>query len=219
MYIHKEGKNYVAIGIIVFSVINIINYLLLSQYWFLYYPILLLTFLLLVWVFWFFRIPNRTPVIGADLAMSPCDGKVVVIEEVEEPEFFKDRRIQVSIFMSPLNVHVNCYPISGKVDYVKYHPGKYLVAWHPKSSTENERSTIVVSNAKTSLLIRQIAGAVARRIVTYSKVGDTAEQNGELGFIKFGSRVDVYFPIGTDIQVAIGDVVENNTSIIAKITS
>ncbi len=217
MYIHREGKNYVAIGIVIFSVLNLLNYFFLSSYWWLYYPILILTFLLLVWVFWFFRIPNRTPVTGDDLALSPCDGKVVVIEEVEEPEYFKDKRIQVSIFMSPLNVHVNCYPINGKVDYVKYHPGKYLVAWHPKSSTENERSTIVVSNSKTSLLIRQIAGAVARRIVTYSKVGDDAKQNGELGFIKFGSRVDVYFPLGTDIQVAIGDIVENNTSIIAKI--
>lgn len=217
MYIHKEGKSYVAIGIIVFSLLNLLNYYFLSAYWFLYYPILFLSFLLLVWVFWFFRIPDRSPVTGGDLAMSPCDGKVVVIEEVEEPEYFKDKRIQVSIFMSPLNVHVNCYPITGKVDYVKYHPGKYLVAWHPKSSTENERSTIVVSNPKTSLLIRQIAGAVARRIVTYAKEGAEATQNGELGFIKFGSRVDVYFPLGTDIQVAIGDVVENNKSIIAKI--
>ena len=217
MYIHKEGKNYVAIGIVIFGALNLLNYMFLSNYWFLYYPILILSFLLLVWVFWFFRIPNRESVQNEGLAMSPCDGKVVVIEEVEEPEFFKDKRIQVSIFMSPLNVHVNCYPITGKVDYVKYHPGKYLVAWHPKSSTENERSTIVVSNTKTSLLIRQIAGAVARRIVTYSKVGDEAEQNGELGFIKFGSRVDVYFPLGTDIQVAIGDVVANNTSILAKL--
>lgn len=217
MYIHKEGKSYVAIGIIAFSLLNLLNYYFLSSYWFLYYPILLLSFLLLVWVFWFFRIPDRTPISGADLAMSPCDGKVVVIEEVEEPEYFKDKRLQVSIFMSPLNVHVNCYPIDGKVEYVKYHPGKYLVAWHPKSSTENERSTIVVSNSKTSLLIRQIAGAVARRIVTYAKEGAAAKQNGELGFIKFGSRVDVYFPLGTDIQVAIGDIVENNKSIIAKI--
>lgn len=217
MYIHKEGKSYVAIGIVIFSLLNLLNYYFLADFWFLYYPILLFSFLLLVWVFWFFRIPHRTPVTGEQLAMSPCDGKVVVIEEVEEPEYFKDKRIQVSIFMSPLNVHVNCYPISGTVDYVKYHPGKYLVAWHPKSSTENERSTIVVSNSKTSLLIRQIAGAVARRIVTYSKVNDVCKQNEELGFIKFGSRVDVYFPLGTDIQVAIGDKVENNTSILAKI--
>lgn len=217
MYIHKEGKNYVAIAVLLFSVLNIINYYFLSDILWLYYPILLLTFLLLVWVFWFFRIPKREAATGDDIIMSPCDGKVVVIEEVEETEYFKDKRIQVSIFMSPLNVHVNCYPISGKVDYVKYHKGKYLVAWHPKSSTENERSTVVVSNSKVSLLMRQIAGAVARRIVTYSQVGDAAVQNGELGFIKFGSRVDVFFPLGTDIQVAIGDMVENQTSIIAKI--
>lgn len=205
------------IAVLLFSILNLINYYFLSSILWLYYPILLLTFLLLVWVFWFFRIPNRTAKTGDNLVMSPCDGKVVVIEEVEETEYFKDKRIQVSIFMSPLNVHVNCYPITGKVDYVKYHAGKYLVAWHPKSSTENERSTVVVSNSKVSLLLRQIAGAVARRIVTYSQVGDAAEQNGELGFIKFGSRVDVFFPVGTDIQVAIGDMVENQTSIIAKI--
>ena len=217
MYIHKEGKNYVTIAVLLFCVVNVINYYFLSDILWLYYPILLLTFLLLIWVFWFFRIPKRTAVTGEDLIMSPCDGKVVVIEEVEETEYFKDSRIQVSIFMSPLNVHVNCYPISGKVDYVKYHPGKYLVAWHPKSSTENERSSIVVSNSKVSLLLRQIAGAVARRIVTYSKEGDEATQNGELGFIKFGSRVDVFFPIGTDIQVAIDDIVENQTSVLAKI--
>lgn len=217
MYIHKEGKSYVAIAVLIFSILNLVNYYFLANILWLYYPILFLTFLLLVWVFWFFRIPNRKAIAGDELVMSPCDGKVVVIEEVEETEFFKDRRIQVSIFMSPLNVHVNCYPISGKVDYVKYHPGKYLVAWHPKSSTENERSTVVVSNPKVTLLLRQIAGAVARRIVTYSQVDDTVTQNGELGFIKFGSRVDVFFPIGTDIQVAIGDMVENQTSIIAKI--
>jgi phosphatidylserine decarboxylase len=219
MYIHKEGKNYVAIGIILFSVLNLLNYYLFVSYWWLYYPILILTFLLLVWVFWFFRIPDREATTGEELVMSPCDGKVVVIEEVEEPEYFKDKRIQLSIFMSPLNVHVNLYPISGKVDYVKYHKGKYLVAWHPKSSTDNERCTVVVSNAKTSLLIRQIAGAVARRIVTYSKEGQSVSQNDELGFIKFGSRVDVYLPLGTQIDVKIGDVVTNKESILAKFSS
>jgi len=219
MYIHKEGKNYVAIGIILFSVLNLLNYYLFVSYWWLYYPILILTFLLLVWVFWFFRIPDREALIGEELIMSPCDGKVVVIEEVEEPEYFNDKRIQLSIFMSPLNVHVNLYPIAGKVDYVKYHKGKYLVAWHPKSSTDNERCTVVVSNSKISLLIRQIAGAVARRIVTYSKEGEAVNQNDELGFIKFGSRVDVYLPIGTQIDVKIGDVVKNKESILAKISS
>ncbi len=219
MYIHKEGKNYVAIGVIAFCIINFLNYFFLGQILWLYYPILLLTFLFLMWVFWFFRIPKRAAVIGENLIMSPCDGKVVVIEEVDETEYFKERRIQVSIFMSPLNVHVNTYPIAGKVEYVKYHKGKYLVAWHPKSSTENERSTVVVSNDKICLLIRQIAGAVARRIVTYAKVGDVVTQNSELGFIKFGSRVDVFLPLGTELNVAIDDMVENNTSIIAKIKS
>src|SRR5690606_17330794 len=146
-------------------------------------------FLLWFWVLWFFRIPNRNFTTGNDLIIAPADGKVVVIEETEESEFFKDRRLQVSIFMSPLNVHVNRSPITGKVDYVKYHPGKFLVAWHPKSSTENERTTVVISNNKTQILLRQIAGAVARRIRYYVKENNTIEQNAEFGFIKFGSRV------------------------------
>ena len=148
--------------------------------------------------------------------MSPCDGKVVVIEETEEGEYFKDRRLQVSIFMSPLNVHVNRYPISGVVHYVKYHAGKYLVAWHPKSSTENERSTIVVKNERIEILIRQIAGAVARRICIYAKPNAQAVQNEELGFIKFGSRVDLFLPLGTKMNVKIGDVVQNGLSQIAE---
>jgi phosphatidylserine decarboxylase len=175
-------------------------------------PLLALWF----WVFWFFRIPSRVFTVGDNLITSPCDGKVVVIEETEEGEFFKDKRLQVSIFMSPLNVHVNLYPITGKVDYYKYHAGKYLVAWHPKSSTENERSTVVVSNNRVQILMRQIAGAVARRIVTYSQAGDAATQNGEMGFIKFGSRVDLFLPIGTKIECAIGDVVQGGVSKIAS---
>jgi phosphatidylserine decarboxylase len=175
-------------------------------------PLLALWF----WVFWFFRIPTRIFTVGENLITSPCDGKVVVIEETEEGEFFKDKRIQISIFMSPLNVHVNLYPITGKVDYYKYHAGKYLVAWHPKSSTENERSTVVVSNNRVQILMRQIAGAVARRIVTYSQAGDAATQNGEMGFIKFGSRVDLFLPIGTKIECAIGDVVQGGVSKIAS---
>jgi phosphatidylserine decarboxylase len=175
-------------------------------------PLLALWF----WVFWFFRIPTRVFTVGDNLITSPCDGKVVVIEETEEGEFFKDKRLQVSIFMSPLNVHVNLYPITGKVDYYKYHAGKYLVAWHPKSSTENERSTVVVSNSRVQILMRQIAGAVARRIVTYSQAGDAATQNAEMGFIKFGSRVDLFLPIGTKIECAIGDVVQGGVSKIAS---
>lgn len=218
MYIHKEGKNYVAIAVLLFSGINVLNYFFLAEYWFLYYPILIITFLLLIWVFWFFRIPTRNSLMDENSIMSPCDGKVVVIEEVDETEYFKDKRIQVSIFMSPLNVHVNRYPISGTVDYVKYHKGKYLVAWHPKSSTENERSTVVVTNNKTSILMRQIAGAVARRIVTYSQVNDQAKQNDEFGFIKFGSRVDLFLPIGTKITANINDVVKGQESILGQLS-
>jgi phosphatidylserine decarboxylase len=181
------------------------------------YPIIILAGLLWFWVFWFFRIPTRNNTTGENLVISPCDGKVVVIEETVETEYFKDKRIQVSIFMSPLNVHVNKYPINGIVEYVQYHKGKYLVAWHPKSSTENERSTIVVKGSKAEILIRQIAGAVARRIVTYSKKGDIATQNGELGFIKFGSRVDIYLPLGTKIDAKIGDIVQNGVSVIATL--
>jgi len=215
MKIHKEGWMYCVVATIVYALFIVGVNAIAGNYTIIMIPLLILGGLLWFWVFWFFRIPARTAVSGADLLISPCDGKVVVIEETLETEYFKDKRIQVSIFMSPLNVHVNCYPMSGIVEYVKYHKGKFLVAWHPKSSTENERSTIVVKNSKAEILIRQIAGAVARRIVTYSKTNDKAEQNGELGFIKFGSRVDLFLPIGTKINVNIGDIVQNQTSIIA----
>jgi phosphatidylserine decarboxylase len=165
----------------------------------------------------FFRLPFRQNRASENELVAPCDGKVVVIEEVEEPEYFKGKRIQVSIFMSPLNVHANYYPVNGVVNYQKYHPGKFLVAWHPKSSTENERSTVVVKNAKVTILLRQIAGALARRIVTYSQKGDVVNQNEELGFIKFGSRVDMFLPIGTKVDVKIGDVVQGGVSRIATI--
>lgn len=216
MYIHKEGKNYVRIAIVAFILFSILNFYLLAAYPIICGLLLILSLLLTIWVFWFFRIPMREAVTGDDLIMSPCDGKVVVIEETTESEFFKDQRIQVSIFMSPLNVHVNRYPITGSVEYVKYHKGKYLVAWHPKSSTENERSTVVLKNGSLQILIRQIAGAVARRIVTYSSEQTSVKQNDELGFIKFGSRVDLFLPIGTNIQVKIGDIVQSQESIIAK---
>lgn len=150
----------------------------------------------------FFRNPERISDKTNNGVVSPCDGKVVVIEEVEETEYFKEKRIQISIFMSPLNVHVNRNPISGIVAYFKYHPGKYLVAWHPKSSTENERTTTVIKDdSGREILFRQIAGAVARRIRWYIKPGDKTTQGNEMGFIKFGSRVDVYVPIGTEIKV------------------
>lgn len=171
-------------------------------------------------VLWFFRVPARTPVTNTNAIVSPCDGKVVVIEEVEETEYFKDRRVQVSIFMSPLNVHINFNPIGGTTSYYKYHPGKYLVAWHPKSSTENERSTVVVKHpVHGEVLFRQIAGALARRIVTYSRPGQPAEQGREFGFIKFGSRVDLLLPKSAVIDVRIGDVVQGSTSIIGRFKS
>ena len=145
------------------------------------------------------------------------DGKVVVIEEVEEPEYFKDKRLQVSIFMSPINVHVTRYAMSGVIKYSKYHPGKYLVAWHPKASTENERTTVVIDNKSIGeVLYRQIAGALAKRIVNYAKQGDTVEQGTDAGFIKFGSRVDLYLPLGTELTVKLGDKVKGGTQVIAK---
>ncbi|MBL7896908.1 MAG: phosphatidylserine decarboxylase family protein, partial [Crocinitomicaceae bacterium] len=148
----------------------------------------------------------------------PADGKVVVIEETEETEYFKDRRIQISIFMSPLNVHVQWNPIAGLTKYVKYHPGKYLVAWHPKSSTENERSTVVVQHKNgKEILFRQIAGAVARRIICYSKENENVKASSEFGFIKFGSRVDLFLPLGTKLNVKIGDVVQGKTTVLGEI--
>lgn len=217
MRIHKEGWMYCLIATLLFALFIFGVNALLGNYPIISIPLIILGGLLWFWVFWFFRIPTRNFTTGENLVISPCDGKVVVIEETTETEYFNDRRIQVSIFMSPLNVHVNRYPINGIVPYVKYHKGKFLVAWHPKSSTENERSTIVVKGAKAEILIRQIAGAVARRIITYSKVNDKAVQNEELGFIKFGSRVDLFLPIGTKIHAKIGDVVEGGIHKIAEI--
>lgn len=215
MYIHKEGHVYCVVATVLYFVIASLLYFFLSP--FISFPIILLLGLLWFWVFWFFRIPRREMTMDGNAIVCPCDGKVVVIEETEETEYYKDKRIQISIFMSPLNVHVNRYPISGKVAYVKYHKGKYLVAWHPKSSTENERSTIVIENNVISILARQIAGAVARRIMVYAKENTTVIQNEELGFIKFGSRVDVFLPLGTKIQCKIGDVVKGGQDILATI--
>lgn len=175
---------------------------------------LVVVFLIVVW---FFRVPSRKLPDDDTAIISPCDGKVVVIEEVFEPEYFKDKRRQVSIFMSPLNVHINFHPIGGTTTYYKYHPGKYLVAWHPKSSTENERSTVVNKHPKYGeVLFRQIAGALARRICTYAREGQPARQGAEFGFIKFGSRVDLYLPLDAKIEVALGDVVTGSASVIAR---
>ncbi|TXB63498.1 phosphatidylserine decarboxylase family protein [Phaeodactylibacter luteus] len=166
----------------------------------------------------FFRNPPRRISNPDDsLIYAPADGKVVVIEEVEEPEYFQDKRLQISIFMSPLNVHVNRNPLGGEVRYVRHHPGKYLVAWHPKSSTENERTTVVIAQQGQEVLLRQIAGAMAKRIRNYLTEGQHVAQGSEMGFIKFGSRVDVFLPLGTQIEVGIGQKVKGNQTVIAKL--
>jgi phosphatidylserine decarboxylase len=217
MYIHKEGKWYVIIASISFIILSYLLIQVPSSFLPISYFLIFVLFLFTFWVFWFFRIPSRQINQNPLAVLSPCDGKVVVIEETFEPEYFNDKRLQISIFMSPLNVHVNRYPINGKVVYTKYHKGKFLVAWHPKSSTENERSTVVVKNENgKEILIRQIAGAVARRIITYAEVNDTAKQNEEFGFIKFGSRVDLFLPIGTTVNVKIDDLVQGQLSEIAE---
>ena len=212
--IHKEGYRIILITIVILLGLN---------YAIAYFSIewlntitLIASIIFFFLILQFFRNPMRKVTASENEVVAPADGKVVVIEEVEETEYFKDRRLQVSIFMSPINVHVNRYPINGKVQYAKYHPGKYLVAWHPKSSTENERTTVVVENDKIAVLFRQIAGALARRIVMYSKQNDIAIKGEDFGFIKFGSRVDLFFPLGTKIEVQLNQVVIGNKTIIAS---
>ena len=218
MTIHKEGYSSIALCILFIFILNaIVQYLLPDLNW-LHWIIYVLSFVLFVIILQFFRSPNIILQRNDEQVICPADGKVVVIEETEETEFLKDRRIQISVFMSPINVHVNRYPISGKVVFSKYHPGKFLVAWHPKSSTENERTTIVVENGnKVSVLFRQIAGALARRIVCYSKEGDEAVQGEQFGFIKFGSRVDVFLPLGTEINVELNQIVKGGVTVLAHL--
>lgn len=215
MRIHREGFKYITIATILFAVIGFLAYKYLFAIPILFWLLFLPAFLIWFWVISFFRLPNRMHVQGEDKIVAPADGKVVVIEETYEPEYFKDKRLQVSVFMSPMNVHVNRNPISGVVKYMKYHPGKYLVAWHPKSSTENERTTMVLGNNRTEILLRQVAGALARRICYYVKEGDAVKQNDEFGFIRFGSRVDIYFPLGTKIDVKIGDKVKGGVTVLS----
>ena len=213
-YIHKEGYRIITVSIVCILAINLMVFSF-DIFW-LNILIPIASFIVLVLILQFFRNPSRKVVARNNEIVAPADGKIVIIEEVQEVEYFKDKRIQVSIFMSPLNVHVNRYPLDGTVKYAKYHPGKYLVAWHPKSSTKNERTTVVVENKHIAVLFRQIAGAVARRIVMYSKVNDTAIKGDDFGFIKFGSRVDLFFPLGTKIHVTKNQVVKGNKSIIAS---
>jgi len=218
MRIHREGYKYILIATVLWVLLGIVSYKFFYSVPLLFWLFNFICFLLWFWIIWFFRLPSRVFSEGEEQVIAPADGKVVVIEETFEAEYFKDQRLQVSIFMSPLNVHVNRNPISGEVKYMKYHPGKYLVAWHPKSSTENERTTMVIGSPRADLLVRQIAGALARRICYYVKEGDRVKQNEEFGFIRFGSRVDIFFPLGTKIDVKIGDVVKGGVTVIAHLS-
>jgi phosphatidylserine decarboxylase len=218
IHIHKEGYKLLALAFFVLLIINIIFNIIWIDFKLIRWAFLLCSIMLYIFLLFFFRLPVRALEPDPGLIYAPADGKVVVIEETMENEYFKDMRLQISIFMSPFNMHSNRYPVSGLIKYVGYHPGKNMVAWHPKSSELNERSTIVIETKEgTEILIRQIAGAVARRIVTYSKVNQDVMQGNELGFIKFGSRVDVFLPVGTDVEIPILQQVKANKSIIAKI--
>lgn len=216
LHFHREGYKIIAItfAIVIAGILLSDNYI---QLFWLSKSIQVILLIFLVLILQFFRNPKRVTQLNEDHIVAPVDGKVVVIEEVEEPEFFQDKRLQVSIFMSPINVHVTRYALGGVVKYSKYHPGKYLVAWHPKSSTENERTTIVVENKTFGpVLYRQIAGALAKRIVNYAVEGEKVVQGTDAGFIKFGSRVDVFLPLNTKLNVKIGDTVKGGVQVIAE---
>ncbi len=216
MTIHKEGYRSIGIGFFIFIVINLSAFWLSSTTnfnWF-FLPILIFSLGFFLFLISFFRIPNRKLTINENQIISPADGKVVVIEEVVDEEYFNKKRLQVSVFMSPANVHVNRNPISGEVVYNQYHKGKYLVAWNPKSSTENERHSIVIKRGDKEILVKQIAGALAKRIVNYVKVGQSVNQTDEFGFIKFGSRVDLLLPLGTVLNVKLNETVKGGVTII-----
>jgi phosphatidylserine decarboxylase len=213
--IHKEGNKIILVSLAGLLVLNFVVFQVFPAAVWLLGAVSLVFF---GFILHFFRNPNREILIpDSGVIYAPADGKVVVIEETYEGEYFKDQRVQVSIFMSPTNVHVNRNPMSGTINYFRYHTGKYLVAWHPKSSTENERTTVVIGNGGTEIMLRQIAGALAKRIVAYVHEGDHVLQGKDMGFIKFGSRVDIYLPLGTPIHVKIGEKTVGNRTIIAKI--
>ena len=214
---HKEGSKIIFISLIIsVGLIFLADAFLKDSFWLLKsIQITVLIFLFLI--LQFFRNPTRVADNSDNHILAPVDGKVVVIEEVFEPEYFKDKRLMVSIFMSPINVHVTRYCVNGIVKYSKYHPGKYLVAWHPKASEENERTTVVINNrVYGEILYRQIAGALARRIVNYAQEGMRVVQGKDAGFIKFGSRVDIYLPLGTEVNVKLGDKAIGNKTVISK---
>ena len=218
MTIHKEGFTSILIGGLIFLCVNLISFWFLSER----YPIttiiiFVVTLAVFLFLISFFRIPNRTLVKGENMVIAPADGKVVVIEEAFDEEYFKQKRLQISIFMSPANVHQNRCPESGEVVYSQYHKGKYLVAWDPKSSTDNERHSVVIRKGETEILVKQIAGALAKRIVNYVKIGQDVNQTDEMGFIKFGSRVDLLLPVGTKIDVTLNQMVQGGVTVIATL--
>jgi len=217
MTIHREGYKTIAWAFLLFGIINILSFYIFS------FPspavswlIFITTLVLLIFIISFFRIPKRNYTITENAILAPADGKIVTIEEIQADEYFNDKRLQVSIFMSPLNVHVNRNPVSGEITYSKYHKGKYLVAWHPKSSTENERHVVVYKSRDKELLVKQIAGALAKRIINYLQPGQKVEQVAEMGFIKFGSRVDLVLPLNVKLKVRIGDVAKGGVTVIAE---
>jgi phosphatidylserine decarboxylase len=217
MTIHKEGAATISIIALFVGALNIANFSYLFPLstiaaWIVF----VITVAFFLFIVSFFRMPTRTLTINDAAIIAPADGKVVVIEEVQPDEFYTEKRIQLSVFMSPANVHVNRVPVAGKIIYNQYHPGKYLVAWHPKSSTDNERWSVVIENAKGTILCKQIAGALARRICNYTKVEDQFTQGGEYGFMKFGSRVDLLLPVNATIHVKIGDVVKGGVTVLAS---
>ncbi len=215
MFLHKEGTNTIGFTFLFLVIINLLTIVYADAATLL---VLLASVVIFSLILQFFRNPKRSiTTFDNNTVYAPADGKVVVIEEVEETEYFQGRRLQVSVFMSPLNVHVNRNGIGGIVKYYKYHAGKYLVAWHPKASTENERTTTVISNGEKEVMFRQIAGALAKRITNYVSVGETVKQGDDMGFIKFGSRVDIYLPLDAKISCKIDDVVKGNKTIIATL--
>jgi len=216
MTIHKEGYNMIAWSTLFFGAVNILSFYFLSYNLpVLSWLIFIFTLGLLFFIISFFRIPSRNLTLQSDAVVAPADGKVVAVEEVQPDEYFRDKKIQVSVFMSPLNVHLNRNPVDGNVVYSHYHKGKYLVAWHPKSSSENERHTVVYNTGGKELLVKQIAGALAKRISNYLEQGQQAKQTEEMGFIKFGSRVDLLLPLSADVKVKIGDKVVGGVTVIA----
>ena len=217
MKIHKEGYASIIVSIIIVAAINLLTiFLVAPRYPIIGWVVFFATLGLFIFILSFFRIPKRTHAEGEDLIVAPCDGTVVVIEEVQADEYFTDKRLQLSIFMSPLNVHVNRNPVTGEVAYSKYHKGKYLVAWHPKSSTDNERHSVVYRQHGKEMLVKQIAGALAKRIVNYLKPGDQVVQGAEMGFIKFGSRVDLLLPLDAQVDVKINQKVKGGVTVLGK---